>query len=84
MFDRIDREAMKKIIRPTRYRIGAGVSLVGAVLAILSIVQEVVDIGLADFPVRGPATMAIVVAGAGLVLSSVDHSDDESEPPQAD
>ena len=70
-----------KILRPTRYRIGAAVALFGAVLAFLSILQELVDIGLADFPVRGPATMAIVVAGAGLVLSSVDHgADDDSEP----
>ncbi len=71
-----------KVIRPTRYRIGAAVALLGALLAFLSILQEVVDIGLADFPVRGPATMAIVIAGAGLVLSSVDHREDDDEPPQ--
>ncbi len=68
-----------KIIRPKRYRIGAAVALFGAVLAFLSILQEIVDIGLSNFPVRGPATMAIVIAGAGLVLSSVDHGEDDDE-----
>ncbi len=75
-----------KIIRPKRYRIGTIVAAAGAILAILSIVQEVVDIGLASFPVRGPATAAIVIAGAGLVLSSMQHDEEpeDDEPSQSE
>ena len=68
---------MRKIVHPKRYWTGAIIAAVGALLAILGILQEVVDIGLGGFPVRGPAAAAMVVLGAGIAVSSIERSDPE-------